>query len=181
LLISFLDGKNTIADLRRQFAQQTGLALRDNEIRELLRRLENTNLLETLETRRRREEKRNAFLNSPTRPAVHCPGVYPAEALPLTQLLNAFFIDPKGPGKSRQILPGNAAPPIGLLAPHIDFRRGGPAYAWAYGALADCPPPDAIIALGVAHASPQSPWVMTPKNYETPYGPMAVHRELSEQ
>jgi AmmeMemoRadiSam system protein B len=35
-----------------------------------------------------------------------------------------------------------------------------------------------IVALGVAHASPQSPWVMTRKSYETPYGPLEVDAEL---
>jgi AmmeMemoRadiSam system protein B len=68
--------------------------------------------------------------------------------------------------------------PLALFAPHIDFHRGGPAYAWAYQALSECAPPDVIVALGVAHMTPNSPWVLTHKDYETPYGPMALSDEI---
>ncbi|MDD5630061.1 MAG: AmmeMemoRadiSam system protein B, partial [Elusimicrobia bacterium] len=71
--------------------------------------------------------------------------------------------------------------PLGLVAPHIDFERGGPLYARSYQALSESRPPDAVVALGVAHMSPNSPWVMTPKAFATPYGEVALHRELYDE
>jgi len=104
-------------------------------------------------------------------------GGYPSGKQELSKFLGAFFRDAKGPGKGKPDLPSGTSPK-GLVSPHIDFFRGGPAYAWAYQALAQTPPPDAIVALGVAHISPDSPWIMTPKAYETPFGRMRVDTEL---
>jgi len=67
------------------------------------------------------------------------------------------------------------------LAPHIDFVRGGTAYAHAYRALAECPPPDTIVALGVAHVSPPSPWAFSRKTYRTPLGDLALDEPLYEE
>jgi AmmeMemoRadiSam system protein B len=67
------------------------------------------------------------------------------------------------------------------VSPHIDFHRGGPAYAWAYQTLSETTPPDVIVAFGVAHMSPNSPWVMTEKAYQTPYGDMAVNADLYKE
>jgi AmmeMemoRadiSam system protein B len=68
-----------------------------------------------------------------------------------------------------------------LAAPHIDFARGGQIYAAAYGELARRRPPDVVVALGVAHHSPRSPWVTTRKAYETPFGPMMVDADLHDR
>jgi MEMO1 family protein len=38
-----------------------------------------------------------------------------------------------------------------------------------------------IVSLGVAHVSPDSPWIFTPKSYETPFGPMEVDDALYEK
>ena len=52
-------------------------------------------------------------------------------------MLDGFFLHPDGPGA----VDGAASGPLaGILAPHIDFQRGGPTYAWAYRALAESEP-----------------------------------------
>ena len=117
------------------------------------------------------------FRANPKRPAAFAGASYPGEALLLAGELTGFFTAENGPGKEPPLAPSKAAP-LGLIAPHIDFTRGGPAYAWAYQALSERKAPDIVIALGVAHASPDSPWVFTPKSYETPFGPMEVDDEL---
>ena len=95
-------------------------------------------------------------------------------------MLGKYFKDPKGPGKEISTARDGASP-SGLVCPHIDFNRGGPAYAWAYQALSERRPPDLIVALGVAHMSPKSPWVMTPKNYQTPYGDVQTDPGLYDE
>ncbi len=40
----------------------------------------------------------------------------------------------------------------GLIAPHIDFHRGGPAYAWAYRDLAERGDADLFVIFGTCHA-----------------------------
>jgi len=180
LLASFLDGNRAMAEVQSLFAKATGTFLQPAEIMNLVNQLEKSGFLETPEIEAKRHKIFEDFLASPVRRPAHQGIGYPENNLELASVLGAFFQDPKGPGKTIPAAPVSTVSPVGLFGPHIDFLRGGPAYAWAYQALAESPPPDVIVALGVAHASPNSPWVMTTKAYETPYGPMNVDLGLYE-
>jgi AmmeMemoRadiSam system protein B len=103
---------------------------------------------------------------------------YPKDPLELAVMLGKYFKDPKGPGKELASSAVKGSSLVGLVSPHIDFERGGPLYAWSYQALSECPRPDVIVAIGVAHSSPNSPWVLTKKEFETPYGPLKVDDAL---
>lgn len=76
-----------------------------------------------------------------------------------------------------------AAEPVGcLVAPHIDFERGGPAYAAAYGALrAAAPAPATAIVFGVAHHGGEAPFTLTHKDFETPLGVVPTDTALIER
>jgi AmmeMemoRadiSam system protein B len=66
----------------------------------------------------------------------------------------------------------------GVLAPHIDFHRGGTTYGRAYRWLQDIPPGACVVVMGVAHAGPSSPYVLTTKGYATPHRVIEVDRPL---
>lgn len=170
---SLFDGRRSAEELRDAIVKDSGATIMASDIEGLARELEGAGMLETAEISRKRLEVLRAFKASPTRPMA-LDGAYPRAPLELASHLGGFFRDAKGPGKPLADKPSAAAPLAGLISPHIDLARGGPAYAWAYGALAEAPPPDLIVAFGVAHVSPDSPWVMTRKGYETPHGAMTV-------
>lgn len=177
LLASLLDGRRNAAEVRAEFAKVTGQRLKPEEVLGLAEQLDQALLLETPAVAAKRGAVLRAFRESPTRKAAFAGAGYPASPLELSGLLTGFFKDPKGPGKEPPARP-LAPAPLGLVSPHIDFSRGGPAYAWAYQALAESRPPDLIVALGVAHRSPDSPWALTRKAYETPFGAMALDEGL---
>jgi AmmeMemoRadiSam system protein B len=66
----------------------------------------------------------------------------------------------------------------GILAPHIDFQRGGPVYAWAYRVLAESEPADLYVVLGVPHQGIEGPAAATLKAYDTPLGALEVDRDF---
>lgn len=173
-LIAFFDGKRTAAEAGELFRKQTGAGVSDADVATLAESLEKAGLLDSEAGRASRRAREEAFKAAATRPAQFSgPAGYPPDDVGLAMHLGGFFRHAKGPGRAAAETPTKAAARL-LVAPHIDLHRGGPAYAWAYGALADGPPPDLIVALGVAHRSPDSPWVFTKKAYETPFGPMKV-------
>lgn len=176
-LISLLDGARSAADLAAAFKEGTGADIAVDVVVDLVRALDEAGYLETPEVAAKRVKAAELFRGNPKRPAVFAGPAYPAEPLKLGGALGAYFTAEKGPGKDKETEPSKA-PPLGLAAPHIDFTRGGPAYAWAYRALSERRPPDVVVALGVAHVSPDSPWVFTNKSYETPFGPMEVDDAL---
>lgn len=175
-----LDGRNTASDIKNLFAKNTGTMLDDKEIESIVQEFDRAHLLETENLHKKRKEILNNFLQDPIRVPLHLDGFAADDKLKAAAQLGQFFTDPKGPGKQFSTS-ASGAPLLGMVSPHIDFHRGGPAYAWAYQALSETTPPDAIVAFGVAHISPNSPWIMTEKAYATPYGNMTVHPELFEE
>ena len=180
VLATMLNGSATVSEVQSAFAKASGSLLGLDEIRGLVAALDKATLLETETVARRRLKIRDEFLTSPVRPAVHAGTGYPDVPLELAAYMGRFFTDPKGPGKQ---VPSSAlgAPPQAIFVPHIDLERGGPSYAWGYQALGETAPPDLIVALGVAHASPPSPWTATRKSYATPYGAMEVDAGLYDE
>ena len=123
-----------------------------------------------------RARQRAAFLAAPTRPAFLAGRSYDDEPGGLAAALAGHFEAPDGPG------PIGAPRDVrvhGLVAPHIDFTRGGPAYAWAYRALAEARDADCFIVLGTAHSGLDGhSFAATAKAFETPFGPLEVDREV---
>ena len=68
----------------------------------------------------------------------------------------------------------------GLLAPHIDFHRGGPTYAWAYREVIERSDADLFVILGTCHAGMADPFAATLKPFDTPLGPAPVDRDFFE-
>jgi len=178
-LAAFLDGRRTAEQVRAELAERLKVVLSEAKVREIAARIGKAGFLETADVRAERKRLLDEFFSSPVR-RMALKGAYPENLLELASYLGKFLRDGKGPGKPLAESPSVPLPPIGLVCPHIDLERGGPAYAWSYQALSESPPPDLIVAVGVAHVSPNSPWVMTRKDYETPYGPMRASPELCE-
>jgi hypothetical protein len=119
------------------------------------------------------------FRARPSRAPAHVGGGYKDDPMQLTAQLDSYFATPKGPG-----LPSTAkiaATPKAIVSPHIDFHRGGPAYAWAYKPLVESAGADLYVILGTSHCGGQTPYILTDKHFETPLGLVKTDREFVEQ
>src|SRR5207253_3003862 len=67
-----------------------------------------------------------------------------------------------------------------IIAPHIDFHRGGPAYAWAYRDLAERCAADLFVIVGTCHVGMRHPFALTRKDYDTPLAPARADRDFVE-
>ena len=63
-----------------------------------------------------------------------------------------------------------------VLSPHIDFRRGGPAFAWAYKKLIEESAADLFVILGTAHNPMRNLFALTKKGFDTPLGTVETDR-----
>jgi hypothetical protein len=144
----------------------------------LVRSLDEQGFMDSPAFAARRATADRAFLDAPTRPASHAGGAYAADPDELRAAVDGFFVPPDGPGP----IDGTAAgrPVRGLIAPHIDFHRGGPTYAWAYRELAERGDADVFVVFGTCHAGMADPFALTRKPYDTPLGPAAVDRDFVE-
>jgi MEMO1 family protein len=116
-----------------------------------------------------------AFRSQPRAPAC-AGGAYPDHEVELREMLAGFYTHADGPGPRDGRSRSGAGARL-LVAPHIDFRRGGPAYAHAYHALEGCDA-DLYVVFGTAHASPPHLFTLTRQDYATPLGPVATDRAV---
>ena len=175
-----LTGKTTAGQIRREIEKQTGPGTMPLErIRELVRVLDDSLMLDNERFAAHRRGVLEAFRAGPDRPAHLAGRGYPAEPEALRRELDSHFAAPDGPGDPP---PLDGTPPLtGLVAPHIDYRRGHAGYGWAYREVLRSGLADLYVILGVAHRTPPAPFVLTEKDYATPLGAVPTDRRLAAE
>lgn len=174
-----LDGVNNLADIQYAFARQfTGTILPVDDIHTLISYLDEYGLLYTARFQAIHHQVVEDFRTATLRPAYLAGKSYPAQASQLRAFLDAFFVQHDGPGKAATSPLGEGLPARCLIAPHIDFHRGGHAYAHGYHRFAQYGHPRTVFIFGVAHASPPGPFVLTKKHFATPFGVLQTDQEI---
>lgn len=168
-----LNGENTMDDVRRAFSNYFGNApIAEEQVQQIVSFLDEQGFLltgrfEALQTRVAAE-----YAEAPLRPAALAGASYPEEPEELKAYLDAFL----GPLPEAAV---TATPLAGLVAPHIDFNRGGACYGAGYRRMAEAGAPDTVVIFGVAHNPPPVPFVLSRKGFDTPLGALALDQELS--
>ncbi len=150
---------------------------------QLIEKLDEALLLDSERFRQHSASIHAAFRDGDTR-AAHLAGrSYPDDAAQLRAELDGYFAPPHGPGPTG---PRTGACPKLIVAPHVDYMRGGPAYAWAYRPLAEAAErPELVVIFGTDHMGALRPFSLTKKHYDTPLGRLhtdvALVEELTER
>jgi AmmeMemoRadiSam system protein B len=178
-VVSLFDGAHDIADIQAAVMRGRGELLDPAQIRELTGALDAHGFLDSAAFAARRARIDGEFLARARRPAAHAGGAYPDDPDALRTLMDDFFAPPAGPGA---IVEAAVTGPrvTGLVAPHIDFHRGGPAYAWGYRELGERCDADLFVVFGTCHAGMPQPFALTRKDYETPFGAATVDVDFVE-
>jgi AmmeMemoRadiSam system protein B len=175
-IVSLFDGEHSIVDIQAAIMRLKGELIRREQIEQLIAALDDQGFMEGAAFEAHRSVVDEAFRAAPVRPAAHAGAAYPADRQELRAVMDALFTAPAGPGPIAS--PGDDAPVRAVIAPHIDFHRGGPAYAWAYRDLAERVDADTFVIFGTCHAGMADPFALTRKPYDTPFGPAAVDDEF---
>ena len=175
-ILALFDGSRSFVDVQAEIMRQCGELVLRSQLESMVDILDQHLFLEGPRVEAERTRQRAAFLGAPTRPAFLAGRSYDDDPGALAAALSADFDPPGGPGP---IGPRRDVRVPGVVAPHIDFNRGGPAYAWAYRALAEGAEADCFIVLGTAHAGLDGhAFAATAKAFDTPFGPLEVDREV---
>lgn len=171
-IVQLCDGTADRDQICAAFARRYGSPLARPTLDRLLEQLDQAYLLDSERFRAHCAALFGAFARATTRPAHLCGLSYPADPDVLGAQLDGYFEGPNGPGR-----PGAARGPLprALIAPHIDFARGGPAYAHAYKPLAEAAElPEVVVLFGTDHIGAEQPFSLTRKHYETPLGSLTT-------
>ncbi len=179
-IVTLFDGKTSLPQIQTAFAERFREPVSIEKIEELIAALDAAYFLDSPAFAERQRKIRDEFLSSPERPAALAGLCYEKDPARLRLELASFFDPPDGPGRAPSAK--KAAPLYGLIAPHIDPRRGAGAYAHAYYELMSHEPPELIVILGTSHygAGPEL-FTATRKNYATPLGAVETDRDFVDR
>lgn len=179
-LVTLMDGSNSVVDIQAAYMRRFGDILFRENLDALVKKLDSHLFLENQNSRVRMQQLITEFRNQRTRPAFHAGVSYEANAERLEAQLRSFFASENGG-------PGDPSPAdskrtiLGLTAPHIDLRSGGPCFAYAYKALLEASDIRTCVVLGTGHEPLPHYFALSRKDFETPLGLVAADNEFIEQ
>ena len=175
-MMSRFDGRHSFVDIQAAYCKQFGTLLLSDELKAFIEMLDQHYYLLSERFLKYQRSVIDEFRRQPTRAPAHVGGVYKEDPAQLKSQLDGFFLPPKGPGLPTAEKTTRA--PRAIVAPHIDFHRGGHVYAWAYKTLAESDGADLYILLGTSHCGGENPFILTLKDFDTPLGTVKTDKEL---
>lgn len=175
-ILSHFDGQHSYIDIQEIYAKEFGSLLPSDELRSFIDLLDEHYYLQSERFGKYRDAVVGEFRRLPSRAPAHAGAVYRTEAAALVRQLDGYFSAPDGPGLPA--VQNRLAPPTAIVAPHIDFHRGGPGYAWAYKPLVESGGADLYILLGTSHCGGNTPYILTMKDFATPLGLAETDKEF---
>jgi MEMO1 family protein len=173
-IMAHFDGRHSFVDIQEIYSKQFGTVLLTDELKRFIDMLDQHHYLFNQRFSDYQRSVIEEFCRQPTRAPAHMGGVYPSDPSGLKAQFDGYFISPDGPGLA--ISNGKRTAPRAIIAPHIDFHRGGPAYAWAYKRLLESDGADLYILLGTSHCGGNNPFIATLKDFETPLGTVETEK-----
>jgi AmmeMemoRadiSam system protein B len=166
-ILSACDGQRTAAEVAAAAAARLGTPVAEEQVHELLDQLDDGLFLDTPRFRAHHRALLDEFRAAPVREHSLAGASYAGDAEELTAFLDAQLEGARGRARTAAAAP----PPAGLIAPHIDFARGGPVYGDAYLPLVGATGAyDLVVVFGTDHNGVRHPFTLTRKSYATPLG-----------
>lgn len=180
-VLGLLDGRHTFEDIRQQCKSRHGMDVSEETYRAMVSSLEEAHFLEGDGFASWSASLRDAYLSAPVRPAFLAGKSYDADPALLRSHIDGFFTGADGPGMPAKDSPSPDRPLRGLVAPHIDFHRGGAAFAWAYRSIAEQADAGLFVVMGTVHAPTKYIYNLTAKSFETPFGVLGTDAGFVEE
>ncbi len=172
-IATMFDGEHSVADIQEAFMRRFQQIVPLKSIQAVIDRLDQELFLESETFQQAMEDLEEEFRLAPVREASHAGGAYESEPEALKQQLAGYMKEVPEIENTEKIRV--------LIAPHIDFHRGGVGFAHAYKRLVQQNPSDLYLLFGTAHQSQFSLITLTKKDFATPLGVMKTDKEFVEE
>jgi hypothetical protein len=175
-IVSLFDGQHSILDIQAAYMRKFGQFLYTEKIQEVIEQLQENLFLEGDQFQQALRQAEERFKAASVREAAFAGKSYESDAERLRAQLKGYFDSPDGPGPLKE--KKRAGDLKGVIAPHIDFQRGGLCYAFAHREIWEKNSFDCFVLFGTAHAFTEKPFCLTRKEFLTPLGSLPVDGEL---
>ena len=177
MLVTLMNGERSLAELQTAFAEKVGQQIALAEVEKVVKQLDERMFLDNENFAAHKEAITTAYDELDVRPAAHAGGAYQGELAALQTQLAELFTCEEGPGllPSEGNINGDFAGTddrrlCGVMSPHIDLHRGGPAFAWAYDRIVAESDAEVFVILGTAHTPLNGLFSVSRKHFDTPLG-----------
>jgi AmmeMemoRadiSam system protein B len=175
-IISLFDGQHSILDIQAEYMRKFGGFLYTENLQEIIGQLDENLFLEGERFQQALRQKQEGFRKALFREAVFAGKSYEEDPGRLRAQLKGYFAAANGPGSLGEKKSGKGL--RGVVAPHIDFQRGGHCYAFSHREIWERSASPCFIIFGTAHTPMQNPFCLTQKDFVTPLGTLNVDKEL---
>jgi AmmeMemoRadiSam system protein B len=175
-IVSLFDGQHSILDIQAEYMRRFGEFLYTEKLQEIISQLDENLFLEGERFQEALRQKEEDFKKASFREAIFAGKSYEGDPVGLKAELEGYFRGPDGPGSHGGKRGTNGLK--GVVAPHIDFQRGGFCYAFAHREIWERNSSHCFIIFGTAHTPMENPFCLTWKDFITPLGTLKVDREL---
>jgi AmmeMemoRadiSam system protein B len=175
-IVSLLDGQHSILDIQTAYMRRFGEILYSEKIQEVVDQLEENLFLEGERFQEALRQAEERFKVAPVREAGFAGKSYENDPGRLRVQMEGYFAEPDGPGLLGEKKEADGLK--GVVAPHIDFQRGGACYAFAHREIWERNSSDCFIIFGTAHTFTEKPFCLTRKEFLTPLGSLPVDQGL---
>jgi MEMO1 family protein len=176
LIVSLFDGQHSILDIQAEYMRRFGEFLYTEKLQDIIGQLDENLFLEGKRFQEALGQKEEGFKKALFREAVFAGKSYEADPGRLRAQLEGYFEGENGPGSLGQKKSTKGLK--GVVAPHIDFQRGGFCYVFAHREIWERNSSACFIIFGTAHAPMENPFCLTRKDFVTPLGTLNVDKEL---
>jgi len=166
VVLAHCDGNRSLDDIHEALLR-LGAGAQRGVVAGLIRQARDAGILEGAAYAILRERAVADYRRAPHRPSACAGTSYPADAAALRRELDGYVAAASAAATPRTKA---ARPATVVVSPHIDFRRGGIAYAHAWTAAARGCDAELFVVFGTAHASPPRLFTLTRQSYATPLG-----------
>ncbi len=175
-IVSLFDGRHSILDIQAEYMRRFGGFLYTEKLQEIVTQLDEALFLEGNRFQVALRQKEESFKKGLFREATFAGKSYEGNPDQLKAQLEGYFKGTDGPGPlgDRKGTKGLK----GIVAPHIDFQRGGFCYTFAHREIWERNSSHCFVIFGTAHAPIGNPFSLTRKDFITPLGTLNVDGAL---
>jgi AmmeMemoRadiSam system protein B len=177
-ICSLFDGAHSVMDIQNEFMRQFGEVLFTDDVKAIEAKLDSCLFLDNERFSNHKEKIVSDFFASPVRPAAHAGKSYEDDPESLGSFLKMLIGRAGEPGDEEPVKGGSLR---AIITPHIDLGRGGDCYGAAYGALASANRAKTIVVLGISHMPSVMPYILTKKNFATPFGTLDTDNDFIDR
>ena len=170
-VVSLMDGRRQRADIQAEFIRQRGTMLFSDDLDQMIRQLDEAWFLAGPGFDAHLAELTARYRAAPFR-AIRDKGSFDVPMGQIGEHFDKMLRQSGSPAGTPADSAGEtgARRVVGLVAPHLDYRRGAPCYGLAYARLAERTDATRFIILGTNHFGRSSAVVGTRKDFESADG-----------